>query len=149
MSIANQNRRREAPILISDSILHLFIQIIRLPKTIQGTRLLLIKPNPRFPFPTPMKQTHRTRVQRPTHPIKIIPTKPMLVPPMINRFNVPTKHKQKGWQRTQFINPLLPLQLHPVLNFPPVVPLPPLRQIHHHHPGVEIARLARAEHARE
>ena len=148
MGITNQYGRREAPRLIppppSIKVLRL-IQIIRLPKPIQGTRLLVIEPHPRLPFPTPMEQAHRSRMQGPTHPINIVPTKPMLVPPMINGLNIPRENKQERWQRTQFIDPLLPLELHPVLDPLPIVPFPPPHQVHDHHPSVEVTRPSRTE----
>ncbi|RDX90673.1 hypothetical protein CR513_27443, partial [Mucuna pruriens] len=148
MSIPDQNRRRETPILIPDPILHLFglEQIIRLPKTIHRTRFLVIEPDPRLPFPTPMQQTNRTRMQRATNPVNVIPSEPVLVPPMINGLNIPREDKQKRRQRTQLVNPLLSLQFHPVLDPLPIVPLPPPHQIHHHHPRVEITRLSGREH---
>nr|KYP65930.1 hypothetical protein KK1_012206 [Cajanus cajan] len=165
MSITNQNRRRETPILIPNRIIPELlglIQIIRLPKTIQRTRLLVIKPNPRLALTTPMQQTDRPRMKGPTNTIDVVPTKPMLVPPMVNSLNIARKNKQKRRQRPQLVNPLLPLEFHPVLDFLPKVPLSPPHQVHHHHPRVEVARelvrevlgevrvaiLRRADHAR-
>ncbi|KAJ0925826.1 hypothetical protein HanRHA438_Chr04g0164071 [Helianthus annuus] len=63
-----------------------------------------------------MQQTNWAGMQIPAQPPKIIPTKPMLVPPVIHRRNLPAKHQQKRRQRSQLINPHPLLQLHPFLN---------------------------------
>ncbi|KAJ0455341.1 hypothetical protein HanIR_Chr15g0750121 [Helianthus annuus] len=91
-----------------------------------------------------MQQTRRTGMQIPATPLHIIPTEPMLVPPVINRFNITTKHQQKRWQRTQLIDPFLLLDLHPVLDPFPVVSGSPFLHIHHHHPRVEVTRFFRS-----
>ncbi|MFS8031632.1 hypothetical protein Hanom_Chr17g01548161 [Helianthus anomalus] len=65
-----------------------FIKIVRLPQMIQRARPLVIKPHPRLPLTTPMQQTNRTRMQGPTTPFHIIPTEPVLVPPVMNGLNI-------------------------------------------------------------
>ncbi|KAJ0493410.1 hypothetical protein HanRHA438_Chr12g0554761 [Helianthus annuus] len=87
-----------------------------------------------------MQQAHRTRMQPPAASFHVISPKPMLVPPVVNRLNVSGEHQQKRRQRTQLVNPLFPLQFHPVLNPPPVLSASPFHHIHYHHTGVEIAR---------
>ena len=84
-------------------------EIIRSPKSIQRARSISVESSPRLAFSTPMQKTHRTRMQIPTKSTKIIATKSMLVPFMINRSYFPSKHKQKRWKRTQLVNP------HPLL----------------------------------
>ena len=87
-----------------------------------------------------MQETNRTRVQISAKPTKVVPTEAVLVPPMINGSNVPSKDKQKRRQGTQVIDPHPLLQLHPLFNFCRVIPLPPPLQIDDHDPRVEVAR---------
>nr|GMC46187.1 hypothetical protein KK1_012206 [Ipomoea batatas]GMD25851.1 hypothetical protein KK1_012206 [Ipomoea batatas]GMD28774.1 hypothetical protein KK1_012206 [Ipomoea batatas] len=127
----------------------LVVQIIGLPKMIQRTGFLLIKPHPWLPFPTPMKQAYWAWMQGPTRAQFVVPTQPMLVPAVINGLDKPTKNKQKWRQRSQLVNPSLPLKLHPFLQFPAEISGAPSPEIHHHDAGVEVARRSRVEYSRE
>ncbi|MFS7911538.1 hypothetical protein Hanom_Chr02g00119331 [Helianthus anomalus] len=51
-----------------------FQKIIRRPKSIKRARSPRIKSHPRLPFPTPMQQTNRSRMQIPAKSPVIIPT---------------------------------------------------------------------------
>ncbi|CAH9086372.1 unnamed protein product [Cuscuta epithymum] len=73
----------------------------------------------------------------------------MLVPPMVNGLEKPTKNQQEWRQRAQLVNPLLPLKAHPPLQLPPVIPGPPSLEIHYHHPCIEITRANRPEYPRK
>ena len=112
---------------------------------IQRTRSLLIKPNPGLPFPAPMQQTHRSFMQRPTASSYIVPSQTMLVPPVINRFNVPREYQKKRRQRTQIVDSSFLLYLHPSFDLFSIAPFPPPHEIHHHHTRVEVARLPTRE----
>ncbi|PON53754.1 hypothetical protein TorRG33x02_304400 [Trema orientale] len=93
-----------------------------------------------------MEQADRTRVQRPAAPPDIVPAEAVLVPAVVNGLHVPGEDQQERRQRTQIVNPLLPLHLHPVLDPFPVIAFPPPHQIHDHHPRVEVAGPPRPEH---
>ncbi|EYU38129.1 hypothetical protein MIMGU_mgv11b008018mg [Erythranthe guttata] len=114
------------------------IKIVRRPKMVDITRLPRVEPQPRLPFPTPMKKTNRTGVQSPAFPFDIITTQTMLIPPMVNRLDIPGKNKQEGGQRPQLINPLMLLHNHPILDFLRISPVTPPVQVHDHHPRVEL-----------
>ncbi|KAI3740126.1 hypothetical protein L2E82_30546 [Cichorium intybus] len=58
-------------------------------------------------------------MQSPATMNPIVPTEPMLVPSVINRRHVATEHQQKWRKRTQIVNPLLLLNLHPSLDSTP------------------------------
>ncbi|KAI3789085.1 hypothetical protein L2E82_01872 [Cichorium intybus] len=58
-------------------------------------------------------------MQSPATMNPIVPTEPMLVPSVINRRHVATEHQQKWRKRTQIVNPLLLLKLHPSLDSTP------------------------------
>lgn len=80
-------------------------QIIMSPNSIQRTRPLLIKPNPRLSFPAPMQQAHRTRMQIPADSHIIIPSETVLVPAVIHLSHIPGEHQQKRRQRSELIDP--------------------------------------------
>ncbi|KAF5806775.1 hypothetical protein HanXRQr2_Chr05g0225571 [Helianthus annuus] len=96
-----------------------------------------------------MQQTNRPWMQIATQPAIIIPTKPMLVPPMIHRSYLSGKNKQKRRQRPEFINPHALLQLHPFFYLCRIFPSPPPAQVHDHHSGVEITRFPVRESGRK
>ncbi|KAI3412300.1 Hexosyltransferase [Psidium guajava] len=123
----------------------LAVQIVRLPQVVQRTRPPLVHPHPRLALPAPVEQAHRTRVERPAAPPHIVAPEAVLVPPVVDRLDVPTEHQQERRQRPQLVYPPPPLHLHPPLDPLPVAPFPPPREVHHHHPRVEVARLARPE----
>ena len=77
-------------------------------------------------------------MQIPTATSNIVPTEPMLVPPMRNRRHVSGENKQKRRKRSQLVDPLRPLNLHPLLDPSRVGTSSPLLQINHHHPRVEV-----------
>ena len=92
-----------------------------------------------------MQQTDRSGMQTPALPFKVIPSQPMLVPPMVHTLQPPSQNQQKRRQRPQVVDPLLLLHRHPPLHLLPVLPLPPFLHVHHHHPRVEIAGLPSLE----
>ena len=97
----------------------------------------------------PMQQAHRPSVQVPATPLHVIATQPMLVPPVLNWRHASREHQQKRRQRTQLVDPIVLLNLHPPL-YPLAVPdFPPPHQIYDHHARVEIARPPPRERAGE
>ena len=48
-----------------------------------------------------------------TQPMKVVPTKTMLVPPVVHWGYVSSKNQQRWWQRTQLVDPHSLLELHP------------------------------------
>lgn len=96
-----------------------------------------------------MKEADWARVKIPTKPTKVVPTKPVLVPSVINSCDVASKYQQKRRQRTQLIDPHALLQLHPLLDPGRVVAHPPTIQIDHHHARVKVASFSAREGERE
>ncbi|TKY52485.1 hypothetical protein E2542_SST24007 [Spatholobus suberectus] len=96
-----------------------------------------------------MQQANRPSVQVPATPLHVIATQPVLVPSVLNGRHVSREDQQKRRQRTQLVDPIVFLNLHPPL-YPPAVPVPPPpHQIYHHHPGIEVARPPPRERAAE
>ncbi|RDX92130.1 hypothetical protein CR513_25787, partial [Mucuna pruriens] len=94
----------------------------------------------RLPATRPMQQTNGPRVQVTATTPDVIPAQTVLVPAVLNGRHVSREDKQKRRQRTELVDPIALLNLHPPL-YPFRVPLlPPLGQIHHHHPCVEVTR---------
>jgi len=96
-----------------------------------------------------MQQTHRPSVKVPATPLHVIATQPVLIPPVLNGPHVSREHQQKRRQRTQFVDPVALLDLHPPLYPPTVTVLPPPHQIYHHNTRVEVARPSPHERACE
>ena len=70
----------------------------------------------------------------------IVPTEPMLVPPMRNGSHVTGENKQKRWEGAELVDPLCSLNLHPLLDTSRVPTSSPPLQIYHHHSCVEVTR---------
>ena len=88
-------------------------------------------------------------MQVPAKPAKVIPAKPVLVPPVIHRRNPPGKNQQERRQRSQLVNPHPLLELHPLLDPRGVVTGPPPREVDDHHARVKVAGPAAREGPRE
>eukprot|EP00268_Persea_americana_P067346 TRINITY_DN9258_c0_g1_i8.p2 TRINITY_DN9258_c0_g1~~TRINITY_DN9258_c0_g1_i8.p2 ORF type:complete len:117 (+),score=12.48 TRINITY_DN9258_c0_g1_i8:283-633(+) len=87
-----------------------------------------------------MQETDRTRVEIPTAALHVIPSKPVLVPPVLDGRHVSSEDQKERWERSELVNPIALLDLHPPLDpFSESEP-PPLHQIDQHHSGVEVAR---------
>ena len=129
--------------------LMVFVEIVRGPQKIDRARHSQIQPRPWLPSPAPMQQTHRTRMQRPATVHQIIAAQAVLVPPVVNRLHVAAEYQKKRRKRTQLVNPLLLLNLHPSLDLSREPSGSPSRQVDHHHAGVEIARALSVEHLGE
>lgn len=89
-----------------------------------------------------MQQANRSRVYPPAQPQLIIPTKPMLVPPLPDGGDPPCELEQEWRERSQVIDPVSPLQPHPRLDPVGVPSFPPSCEVDDHDPGVEVAGLA-------
>lgn len=96
-----------------------------------------------------MQQANRTRVQPTTTTLHVIPAQTVLVPSVLDGRHMSSEHQQKRRQRTQLVDPITLLNLHPSLDFSRVPLLPPLHQIHHHHPRVEVTRPPLRERPRQ
>ena len=81
--------------------------------SIQRARPVSIESSPWLAFPTLMQETHWIRMQISTQPMKVVPTKTMLVPPVVHWGYVSSKNQQRWWQRTQLVDPHSLLELHP------------------------------------
>ncbi|RDX75814.1 hypothetical protein CR513_44268, partial [Mucuna pruriens] len=73
-------------------------EIIGSPKSIQRARPVSVQTSPGLPFTAPMQETDRARMEISAKPTKVVPSEPVLVPPVIHGSNIPGKDKQKGWQ---------------------------------------------------
>lgn len=78
----------------------------------------------------------------PAKSLEIVAAESVLVPPVLDAFDVSGENQQERRQRAQFVDSIPLLDPHPLLQLLSVSPFPPFPQIDHHDPGVEIARFA-------
>ncbi|KAF3431984.1 hypothetical protein FNV43_RR26721 [Rhamnella rubrinervis] len=124
-------------------------EIVWGPQTIQRTWFSRVQSKPRLPFTTPMEETHRTGMKSTAQTFEIVAAQTMLVPPVLDTFNVSGEDQQERRQGTQLVDPIPLLDPHPVLQLLREPPFPPFPQIDHHHTRVEIARAATPKRRRE
>ncbi|RDX98768.1 hypothetical protein CR513_18271, partial [Mucuna pruriens] len=125
------------PWLLTESV-SVSVQIVRSPKCIKRTGPFGVQSDPGLATTGPMQEANRPSMQVPATTPHVIATKPVLVPPVLN-----------GRHRTQLVDPIALLDLHPPLYPPAVAVPPPPHQIYHHHPGVKVARPPPRERAAE
>uniref|UniRef100_A0A5K1CED8 Uncharacterized protein n=1 Tax=Nymphaea colorata TaxID=210225 RepID=A0A5K1CED8_9MAGN len=124
-------------------------EVVGGPERVDRARPAFVEPDPRLALAAPVHEAHPARVQPPALPLVVVPSQPVLVPPVVHRRYISGEHQQKRRQRPQLIDPHLLLQLHPRLDPCRVPSLPPPPQVHHHHPRVEVARPPPRERQRQ
>ncbi|PON40550.1 LOW QUALITY PROTEIN: hypothetical protein PanWU01x14_296860 [Parasponia andersonii] len=97
-------------------------------------------PKPRLAAPGPMQEADRARVEVAAAAPDVVAAQAVLVPPVLDGRHVSREDQEERRQRAQLVDSVALLDLHPPFDPPRVPGPPPLDQIHHHHPRVEVAR---------
>lgn len=68
------------------------VEVVGRPEVIQRARPVRVKTHPWLAAAAPMEETHRPPVEVPAAAVDVVPTEPMLIPPVIDRRHVPREH---------------------------------------------------------